>query len=152
MSVPPKVHKVMYRKGKCIVEYDNKIDRAKYTLDGLVYGALRDVGKFVCTKFKEAYYGHFKRRKGKVGRFTQYWVRRREMNLQVGIKPGGFYGGFQEKGTSKQPALNLLSDSVKNNIPKIVQIESEYLSSLSDEAAALARITEAQEETGGADG
>lgn len=69
--------------------------------------------------------------------------------LQVGIKPNGFYGGFQEFGTSKQPKLGLLSNAVKDNIPTIIEIESQYLSALQDEAKALKLISEKDYEGSG---
>jgi len=67
------------------------------------------------------------------------------------LKPNAFYGGFQEKGSSKTPALGLLTKVAQNNIATIVEIESQYLSALESEAAALAKINE-EEYEGGSDG
>ena len=65
------------------------------------------------------------------------------MDLQVGLKPNGFYGGFQELGTSKTPKSGLLKGSVQENIPKIIEIQSKYLSALEgDESNALALCNE----------
>ena len=71
MPIPPSVTKVT----KDGVEFISSVDRVNYTIKELSRAALRDVGKFVCKTFRQSFYGHFKRRKGFVGRFTQYWVR-----------------------------------------------------------------------------
>ena len=145
MGVPKSVTKI----DKNGVKFISSVDRTQYTLRELQRAALRDVGKFVCNRFRKAYYSRFKRRKGKVGKYTQYWVRRQECDLQVGIKPNAFYGGFEELGTSKTPKLGLLTSAVKDNISKIIEIESQYLSALSDGDSALSKISEKEYEGGG---
>lgn len=148
MGIPPSV--VKFKKGN--IEFISNVDRVNYTLNELARAALRDVGKFLCNKFRSRYYGVFKRKKGKVGRYTQYWVRskQKEPDLQIGIKANAFYGAFQEKGSSKTPALGLLEKTASDNIAEIIAIESKYLSALEDEAAALALIAE-EEYEGNAD-
>lgn len=149
MSVPQSVVKIK----KDGVEYISSVDRVNYTIKELTRAALRDVGKYVCKTFRTSYYKTFKRRKGRVGKFTQYWVKYKRQDtpsLDVGIKPNGFYGGFQELGSSKTPKYGLLYRAVKDNIPKIIEIESKYLSALENEARALSLISE-QDYEGGAD-
>lgn len=127
------------------VKFVSNVSLVSYTMKELSRAALRDVGKFVCRTFRKSYYQHFNKYRGRVGKFTQYWVKHKYdkyPNLQVGIKPNGFYGGFQELGSSKQPKLGLLTNAVENNIPIIIEIESRYLSALRDEARALALIEE----------
>lgn len=141
MSIPPSVTKI----NKDGVEFISSVDRVSYTMKELCRAALRDVGKLVCKRFKAAYYSHFKRRKGRVRRFMQYWVKYKYEDypiLQVGVKPPAFYGGFQELGSSKTPKLGLLSSAVEDNIANIVKIESQYLSALEDEAQALSLISD----------
>ena len=141
MSVPPSVTKVK----KDGVEFVSSVDRCSYTMKELCRAALRDVGKFVCKRFRQSYYSHFKRKKGNVGRFTQYWVKHKYEDypsLQVGVKPNAFYGGFQELGSSKTEKLGLLSSAVQDNVAEIVKIESQYLSALEDEAEALSIISD----------
>lgn len=149
MSVPKSVVKID-KKG---VQYTSSCDRVQYTIRELTRAALRDVGKFVCRSFRDSYYAHFKRKKGKVGKYTQYWVKYKQKvpELQVGIKAFAFYGGFQEFGSSKSANLGLISHAAQDNISKIIEIESQYLSALEDEAKALALISEDDYE-GGADG
>lgn len=145
MAVPSVVK---FKKGG--VEYVSAVDRTQYTLRELSRAALRDSGKLVRNRFRKAYYGKFKKNKKRVYKYTQYWVRCGETTLQVGLKPGGFYGGYQELGTSKQPRLGLLRGVVEESIPEIIKIQSQYLSALEDEAKALSMIDESEME-GGAD-
>ena len=70
-------------------------------------------------------------------------------SLEVGVKPNAFYGGFQEVGSSKTAKLGLLTDAVESNVAEIIKIESQYLSALEDEAAALSEISEQDYEGGG---
>lgn len=149
MSVPPSV--VKFKNDG--VEYTSSVDRVNYTMKELARAALRDVGKYVCRSFKKKFYANFQKYKGNVGKYTQYWVKykRDEVpSLQIGLKPSGFYGGFQELGTEKQPKMGLLTKSVEENVAEIVKIESQYLSALENEAEALALISEEDYE-GGAD-
>lgn len=150
MSVPKSVVKIK----KSGIEYTSNIEKSEYFIFELTRAALRDVGKFVCKKFKEAYYSHFHRLTGNVGKSTKYKVisskNTKYPRVEVGIKGEGFYGAFQEFGTSKTPKLGLLSKSAKDNIAEIVSIESQYLSALEDEAKALTLIDE-QETEGSAD-
>lgn len=134
------------------VTYTQSVDRVNYTIRELTRAALRDVGKYVCKQFRNAYYARFKKHSGRVGKYTQYWVKhkQKDIELQVGMKPNGFYGGFQELGTSKQTKHALLTHAVQDNIATIIEIESQYLSALEDEAKALSLISEEDYE-GGAD-
>ena len=149
MPVPQSVVKI----NKDGVTYTSSVDKAQYTIQELTRAALRDVGKFVCKDFKKNYYASHKKQSGRVGKFTQYWVKYKQKNpeLQVGLKPNAFYGGFQELGTHSQPKEGLLANAVQQNIAKIREIESQYLEYLEDEAKALAAISEEDYE-GGAEG
>lgn len=134
------------------VTYTQSVDRVNYTIRELTRAALRDVGKYVCKQFKSSYYGTFKKRSGRIGKYTQYWVRhkQKDVELQVGMKPNAFYGGYQELGSSKTTKHALLTHAVQDNIATIIEIESQYLSALEDEARALSLISE-EEYEGGAD-
>jgi hypothetical protein len=114
------------------VEYTNSVELVQYTLNELIRAALRDCGKLLCTRFRIAYYGAFKRKKGRVGKFTQYWVRTRQEtpDLLVGIKPNAFYGMFQEIGSSKTDKLGLLSMVARENIDEMQRIQAQYLSAI----------------------
>lgn len=137
MSVPKSVIKI----NKNGVRFESSVDKTMYTIEELSRAALRDVGKFVCRETRKK----IKRRTGRLAKNIQYWVRKRETDLQVGFKPGGFYGGFQELGTEKTPKVGALYNSVKDNLFMIIQIESQYLSAIEDELKALSLIDESEE-------
>ena len=134
MGVPKSIVKIN-RDG---VEYISSVDRVNYTISELTRAALRDVGKFICKRTRQS----IRRRTGKLARNTQYWVRKKDCDLQVGFKPGGFYGGFQELGTERQPKVGALYDTVKDNIKTIRDIEAQYLSAIEEEQRALSLIGE----------
>lgn len=152
MSVPRSV--VKFKKGT--VEYTSSVDFAKYAILELTRAALRDVGRFVARSSNSAamqLHGLKKSRRvrGKTSAF-QFWVRKQETDLQVGIKHGTWYGVAQELGDSKMPKLGILLNTTYDNIPTIVEIESKYLSALESEAAALAMIgSEGDYQGGGED-
>ena len=151
MSIPKSV--VKFKKGNIV--YTSSVDRVQYTLRELTRAALRDVGKFVartCNSAAMKLPGMKKSRRvrGKTSAF-QYWVRKKEGDLQVGIKHGTWYGEQQELGTRNQPKRGFLRTSVYDNIPTIVEIESKYLSALESEAEALRLIESEDEYTGGGD-
>ena len=151
MSIPKSV--VKFKKGDIV--YTSSVDRVQYTLRELTRAALRDVGKFVartCNSAAMKLPGMKKSRRvrGKTSAF-QYWVRKKEGDLQVGIKHGTWYGEQQELGTRNQPKRGFLRTSVYDNIPTIVEIESKYLSALESEAEALRLIESEDEYTGGGD-
>jgi hypothetical protein len=115
------------------VEYLSNCDRLQYTLKELERAALRDTGKFVCKTARKK----VKRRTGRLAKNTQYWVRSKQTipDLQVGFKPGGFYGLYQEVGSSKQKKIAALSDSAQSNVSEIQKIQAQYLSGLGTDAA-----------------
>lgn len=149
MGVP----KSVVRFSKNGVTYTSSVDRAQYTIRELTRAALRDVGKFVvrnCNSKAMRLKGlrQSKRVRGSGSAF-QYWARKYECDLQVGIQDDTWYGVMQELGSNKQPKRGILRSTVYDNIPQIVEIESQYLSALEDEAAALALIESEEDYQGG---
>ena len=122
------------------VEILNNVDRVNYCIRELVRAALRDTGKFICSRTRKK----IRKRTGRLLKNIQYWVRPKENDLQVGFKPGGFYGMYQEFGTEKQPKIGALTSSTEENIPTIIKIQAQYLSALEDEATALSKINEGE--------
>lgn len=153
MSVPKSV--VRFRKGG--IEYTSNVDFACYTIVELTRAALRDVGKFIVRKANE---GAMKlpglkksrRVRGRTSTFLYNvpWAKRGLPHLEVGVTHGTWYGEQQELGNSKMPKHGILRNAAHDNIAKIVEIESKYLSALDDEARALSLIDEG-EYKGGAD-
>ena len=136
MPVPGSVTKIK----KDSVEFVSSVDKINYTINELSRAALRDVGKFVCNRARQ----NIRRRSGRVARNTQYWVRKKETDLQVGFKPGGFYGGFQEVGTLHIRKIGALASAAEDNIDQIRVIEGQYLSAVEDENRALGLVNEGE--------
>lgn len=126
------------------VEFISSVDRVQYTLHELVRAALKDVGKYICNRTRKKILRHT----GRLAKNVQYWVKAKQKmpNLQVGFKPSGFYGMYQELGTQKQKKIGALQNSVNGSIADIIQIESQYLSALENEAEALRLIDESEEQ------
>ena len=141
MSVPKSVTRVS-RDGS--FKFTSNVNAVEYTMNELIRGALRDCGKFLTKQFRLSYYSSHHKIKGLVAKGTGYWVRRRECDLQIGIgrKGVGFYGGFQETGTSKTPEERLLRSAVENNVSKIQEIQGRYLSELNKDTPSLSGISE----------
>ena len=125
------------------VEYISRVDRTKYLLAELTRAALRDVGKFVRRRQLDSIRKLKGFRRGKRPlRAFQYWVRKRDQDLIVGIKHNTWYGVKQELGTSKQPKREILKKSVMENIDEIRKIEGQYLSTIEDENKAIGLIND----------
>lgn len=125
------------------VVYISNVDRVKYTIHELIRAALRDVGRLLVRRTRQNMdKAGIKRRKGRMKRNTQYWVRKRQRvpNLQVGYKPGGFYAAFYELGTSEHPRHAMLQNATKSEIDTIQDISGKYLSAIEDERRALSLI------------
>ena len=147
MPMPKSVTKFSKKDG---VTFVSSVDRVNYTIDELTRAALKDVGRIMRLKlFAElkTLPGMNKqiRKGGRINNSTQYWARPRDKDLQIGFKHDTWYGVHQELGTKNQPARHILRDTVYENIPLIVKIESQYLSALEDEARALSLIDESEE-------
>lgn len=108
------------------VEYQNNCDQAMYYIEQLIQAALKDTGKFITKEARKK----IPKKSGRARKFTQYWVRKKDLDLQVGYKPSGFYGGFFETGTEKTPKIAPIYSSVKENIDTIQRIQGQYLSEL----------------------
>jgi len=125
------------------VEYISRVDRTKYLLSELTRAALRDVGKFVRRKQLDAVRKLRGFRRGKRPlRAFQYWVRKREQDLVVGVKHKTWYGIDQELGTRNQPKKAIIKNSVMPYVDEIRRIEGQYLSVIEDENKAIGLISD----------
>lgn len=128
------------------VEFVSNVDRAKYTLQELSRAALKDVAKLIRRRMLDKARKMPGMKRGKrIPNAFQYWVRKRETDLQVGIKHDTWYGVEQELGTSNQPKRSILRDTVYENIDQIRIIQGKYLSAIEDENRALGLIDEDEE-------
>ncbi len=153
MSVPKSV--VRFRKNG--IEYTSSVDRASYTILELTRAALRDVGKYLA---RMANTGAMKlpglkksrRVRGRTSTFLYNvpWAKTGLPHLEVGVTHDTWYGVEQELGTSNQPKRQILRNAAYLNLAQIIEIESQYLSALEDEAKALRLISE-EEYSGGGD-
>lgn len=153
MSVPKSV--VRFKKGN--IEYTSSVDFACYTIVELSRAAMRDVGKFLARKANDAAMKlpglkKSRRVRGKTStfRYEVPWAKTGLPHLEVGVTHDTWYGVDQELGSSSQPKRAILKNAAHQNIAKIIEIESKYLSALEDEAHALSLIDEG-EYKGGAD-
>lgn len=123
------------------VKFTSNVDRVQYTLEELVRAALRDTAKLlrkrILDKLKQL--PGMKRHK-RLWNSTQYWVRKRETDLQIGFKHDSWYGARSELGTHGQPARGILRNTVFENIDDIRRIQGTFLSAIEDENKALGLI------------
>lgn len=122
------------------IQYISQVDRTKYMLKELIHAANKDVGKYATREAKK----NIKRRTGRARKNTQYWARK-DGSLLLGYKPGGFYAGFEEIGTSTIVKKAPLKNSVLKNINEIRKIQGAYIKSIEDENRALGLIDEREE-------
>ena len=158
MSVPKSVVRFRTKQGKTTIEYTSSVDRASYTILELTRAALRDVGKFIV---RTANSGAMKlpglkksrRVRGRSSTFLYNvpWAKSGLPHLEVGVTHDTWYGVEQELGTSNQPKRQILKKSAQDNVAKIIEIESQYLSALESEAKALSLISEQEYQGGGED-
>lgn len=141
MAAPKSVIKIRTRKGQSVVEFTDHADWVNYTMQELIHAALRDTGKYIVRMTKNK----VMKKTGVLIKNIQYWARRKDGDLQVGFKPGGWYGLYQELGTEKQPKIGALTSSVEDNIDMIRQIQAQYLSALNDENKAMSLIGEGED-------
>jgi hypothetical protein len=141
MPLPKSVTKIK----KNGIEYTSDVDRAKYLLVELQRAALRDTAKLVrkrmIDKLKEL--PGMKRNK-RIYNSSQYWLMRKETDLQIGFKHGTWYGVDQELGTKNQPKRGILRDTVYENIENIRIIQGKYLSAIESENRASGLIDEGE--------
>jgi hypothetical protein len=128
------------------VELISNVERTKYLLVELQRAALRDTAKLlrkrIIAKLKNL---KGMKRSKRIYRSTQFWVRRRETDLQIGFKHDSWYGVHQELGTKSQPKRSTLRDTVFENIDDIRRVQGQYLSAIADENRALGLIDEKDE-------
>ena len=150
MPLPKSITKI----NKDGVVFESSVDKVNYLLSELTRAALRDVAKLIRKRTIEKMktMPGMKRSK-RTYRALGYWVRKKETDLQIGYgnsKRGTsgdtWYAIQAELGLDNQPKRAFLRDTVFENIPLIIEIQSKYLSSLESEAEALKKIRETEEQ------
>ena len=150
MPAPKSVTKI----SKNGVEFISSVDRANYFITELTRAAMKDVAKYVLRIVRanvRAISSQTKKMRY-AGMRYQYWVRKKECDLQLGIENTKFgaetawWADQSELGTGNQPKRGFLRSAVYDNIATIRQIESQYLSAIEDEVNAESMIDEEENE------
>ncbi len=121
------------------VQYTSSVLRVKYTLRELTRAALRDIGKYVsysCRNVVRNMANRSLKRSKRPANAYQFWNRKRETDLLVGIKHETWYGTDQELGLNGQPKRDILRSFVMSHINEIIEIQSKYLKHIEDEMMA----------------
>ena len=116
------------------VTFESNVDAVQYSLENLIRAALRDTAKYLrklmIQKLKKL--PGMKKSK-RIYNSTQFWVRKKENDLQIGFKHNSWYGALSELGDKNQPKRGILRDTVFENIDTIQEIQGQYLSALSEQ-------------------
>ena len=161
MSVPKSVTKVYTSKNKYgQVEFTNNVDRVNYTIEELTRAALRDVGKVLIPKIREA----TPKKTGLLSKSWQKWVKKVKgdghVELDIGVytskqakKKGQSYahhahlillGHYTVDRKRFIPGNNFFYQVVADNLSLIRDTEAQYLSAIEDEQNAI-RIAEQED-------
>jgi hypothetical protein len=141
MPAPKSVMKI----DKNGVQFTESVDRANYFITELTRAAMKDVAKYVLkiVRANVRAISNQTRRMRYAGMRYQYWVRKKECDLQLGIEntaKGGetaWWADQSELGTAGQPKRGFLRAAVYDNIDMIRKIESQYLSGIETEDESL---------------
>lgn len=141
MPVPRSVTKI----NKNGMQFTSSVDRVNYTIEELTRAALRDTAKLIRKRMIEKLkkLPGMKRNRRLYGS-TQYWVRRKECDLQIGFKHDTWYGVLQELGSKNQPKRGILRDTTFDLINDIRIIQGQYLSAIENENRALGLINDGE--------
>lgn len=141
MAAPKSVVKIK----KDGVEFIDSVDRANYFITELTRAAMKDVAKYVLRIVRKNVRGITNKTKKMryAGMRYQYWVRKKECDLQLGIEntkygaESAWWADQSELGTGNQPKRGFLRNAVYDNIDMIRKIEAQYLSAIETEDESL---------------
>lgn len=148
MPMPKSVTKI----SKDGVTFTESVDRANYLLTELTRAAMKDVAKYIL-KIVRANVRAISSQTKKMryaGMRYQYWVRKQESDLQLGIEntkqgaESAWWADQAELGTGNQPKRGFLRSAVYDNIETIRKIEAQYLSAIEDEVNAASMVDESE--------
>lgn len=141
MAAPKSVMKI----NKDGVQFTESVDRANYFITELTRAAMKDVAKYVLRIVRQNVraISNQTRKMRYAGMRYQYWVRKKECDLQLGIEntakgaDTAWWADQSELGTGGQPKRGFLRSAVYDNIDMIRKIESQYLSGIETEDESL---------------
>lgn len=159
MAVPKTVTKVSKAKGGTVT-FTSNVDRINYTIEELTRAALRDAGKALIPKVRQATPKHT----GLLSKSWQKWVKKARNDGHIELALGVYTGAqARKKGqpyahhahlilfghTTRNGGFvegnNFFYQVVADNIGLIREIEGKYLSAIEDENEAI-KIAEAEAE------
>lgn len=162
MPVPKSVTKI----NKDGVQFVSSVDRVSYTIEELTRAALRDAGRYLSKEVRKMVPVF----RGVLKRCVGVWVKKNRSTGQVLLQMGVYSNkkakekgltpayhahlvqfGYEHVGSGHVNGVNYLDSPVYKNIQTIQQIESQYLSALSDENEALSLIQSTMDKDGEAD-
>jgi HK97 gp10 family phage protein len=147
----PMPRSVTRRKRNGQIRFISNVEPAKYTLRELTRAALRDSARVLMTRIhaevEKIAKGKLKKSR-RVGASFQYWIRKIEMDLLIGIKHNTWYGVDQELGTKNQPKREIMRKTVIASIDDLKKIADKYLQKIEDEQAANRVIDESEVKPG----
>lgn len=162
MSVPNSVMKLKKTKGSDGYEltFTSSVDRVNYTIKELITRANKDVGKFIVKEIQAKVQGvsPFLRKARYPKERYQFWARGKENDLIIGVenvKRGAetaWWADQAELGTNGQPKRGFIMETVQENIGRIREIQSQYLSAINNESEAVALANENASISDGQDG
>lgn len=116
------------------VQFQSNVEAVEYSIAQLTKAALRDTAKFLRKRIIEKLKVLPGLKKSKrLYNSTQYWVRKKENDLQIGMKHDTWYGALAELGDKGQPKRSILRDTTFENVDEIQRIQAQYLSALNDD-------------------
>ena len=140
MPIPKSVTKVDRKGG---ITFVSNVDRTNYLLKELVRAAQRDTAKLIRKRLILEYKKlPGMKRSRRIYASTQYWVRRYEGDLQIGMKHDSWYGARSELGTHGSPPRNILRSTVMSSIDDIRRIQGQYLSAIESENRAAGLVND----------
>ena len=141
MAAPKSVMKI----NKNGVQFTESVDRANYFITELTRAAMKDVARYILRIVRanvRAISNQTRKMRYAALRY-QYWVRRKECDLQLGIEntargaDTAWWADQSELGSAGQPARGFLRSAVYDNIGMIRTIEAQYLSAIETEDESL---------------
>lgn len=141
MGAPKSVMKI----DKNGVTFTESVDRANYFITELTRAAMKDVAKYILriVRSNVRSISNQTRKMRYAGTRYQYWVRKKECDLQLGIENTAkgantaWWADQAELGTANQPKRGFLRAAVYDNIDMIRKIEAQYLSGIETEDESL---------------
>ncbi|MCM3665512.1 hypothetical protein M3204_13930 [Mesobacillus subterraneus] len=128
------------------ITYVSNVDRAQYTMRELMRGALRDIAKLLRRRMLDKARKMPGMKRGKrIPNAFQYWNRRIEADLQIGVKHDTWYSTQQEIGSHNQPKRSIIRSTTYENILEIRKIAGKYIKEIENENRAMGLIDESED-------